>query len=88
MVGLFALLGFAYVPLGAKTGLQHVSTLMQTDAVKDAAAGLATRLLEARLRVTDALAPKQLSAPLPLPSGSAHGVRPAVPKLPDHGTTR
>jgi hypothetical protein len=88
VVGLFALLGFAYVPLGSKTGLQHVSTLLQTEAVKDAASGLAARLLEARLRIADVLAPKQISAPLPLPSGSAHGVRPVVPKLTDHGTTR
>ena len=52
-VGLFALLGFAFVPLGKKTALEHVKAIVATEPAKEAgrelwAAGdrLRTKLFE------------------------------------------
>ncbi|MBI3202025.1 MAG: hypothetical protein HYZ29_10815 [Myxococcales bacterium] len=50
-VGLFALLGFAYVPLGKKTGLEHVLAIVATGPAKEAGAELLEAGLKLRARV-------------------------------------
>lgn len=91
-VGLFALLGFAFVPLGSKTGLEHTVAVMGTPSVREAGAGLISGVERARARLFDVFAPgRRDTAPLPLPSSTAPGksVRPVVPELaPGYGTTR
>jgi hypothetical protein len=86
VVGLFALLGFAFVPLGSKTGLEHTIAVCATPSVRDAAAGLMAAIDKAKTRLLDALAPDHGQAlPLPLPSGNrrgGHAIRPVVPALP------
>ena len=92
LVGLFALLGFAFVPLGSKTGLEHAVAVMGTPSVREAASGLVAGVERARGRLLDVFAPgRRDTAPLPLPSSTAPGrsVRPVVPELlPGYGTTR
>jgi hypothetical protein len=91
-VGLFALLGFAFVPLGSKTGLEHSVAVFGTPSVREAAAGLLNGVERAKGRLLDVFVPERRdTAPLPLPSGTAPGksVRPVVPELlPGYSTTR
>lgn len=86
MVGLFALLGFAFVPLGSKTGLEHTLTVLATPSVREAANGLMIALDKAKTKLVDAFVPSARdNLPLPLPHserGKGHGVRPVVPSLP------
>lgn len=86
VVALFALLGFAFVPLGSKTGLEHSIALVGTPTAREAAAGLLTALHKARLLVMRALtAPERAGTPFPLPSTArdpSRGVRPVPPPLP------
>ncbi len=83
-MGLFALLGFAFVPLGSKTGLEHTCAVFHTRPAQDALAGLVNTLSRAKTQLSNLLQPtaRQLE-PLPLPSatGSAERVRPRVPRL-------
>jgi hypothetical protein len=46
-VGMFALLGFCFVPLGKKTGLEHLKAIVSTGPAQDAG----RELLEAGLRL-------------------------------------
>lgn len=86
VVGLFALLGFAYVPLGSKSGLEHSVALLRTAPAREAAAGLVNALHKARELVVRTLADTRSdTTPLPLPSsrrGAPLPVRPLVPRLP------
>jgi hypothetical protein len=78
LVGLFALLGFVCVPLGKKTGLQHLLAIGSTPAVSEAAVELWNAAQRARERVTQGLV--QPMAPTPVAPASA-SPRPEVPKL-------
>jgi hypothetical protein len=94
VIGLFALLGFAYVPLGSKTGLEHSLALMRTAPAQEALAGLIGAVARARAKLVDALFPAPLDTkPLPLPGAGLHGraVKPLLPRIleaPQRDTTR
>jgi hypothetical protein len=49
----FAGLGFVYVPLGKKTGLEHVRSLLRTPEARDLTTGVADALGSVRGRVLD-----------------------------------
>ena len=78
LVGLFALLGFVCVPLGQKTGLQHLIAIGSTPAVGEAALELWNAAQRARERVTRGFG--EQARPGPTPAGSG-GPQPRVPKL-------
>ena len=55
LVALFALLGFAFVPLGERTGLEHLKAIASTPAAERAARELVQASVELRQRLTRAL---------------------------------
>jgi hypothetical protein len=55
LVALFALLGFAFVPLGEHTGLEHLKAIASTPAAERAARELVQASAELRQRLTRAL---------------------------------
>jgi hypothetical protein len=55
LVALFALLGFAFVPLGEHTGLEHLKAIASTPAAERAARELIQASAELRQRLTRAL---------------------------------
>ena len=78
VVALFALLGFAFVPLGKKTALEHTLDIFTTPAARSAwlELGSATQRLRERLIAT-VMPAKAAEDPLePL------GAKPQVPALP------
>lgn len=77
VVALFALLGFAFVPLGRKTALEHTLGIVTTPAALDAwrELGDATSRLRDKLLAT-VMPPRAAAAPLaPL------GAKPELPRL-------
>jgi len=78
VVALFALLGFAFVPLGKKTALEHTLDIFTTPAAQSAwlELGSATQRLRARLIATvmPAKAAEDTLEPV--------GAKPQVPALP------
>ncbi len=65
---LFAALGFCFVPLGKKTGLDHARAMLSTAAAKEAGAGIADAFVRLRQRVFE---PKRWGkAGTPLPSSA------------------
>jgi hypothetical protein len=78
LVGLFAVLGFVYVPLGEKTALQHLVAIGSTSAVRDAAGEIWAAGGGLRSRVARALG--NTVAPPPRPVSSS-GPRAEVPDL-------
>jgi hypothetical protein len=83
VVGLFALLGFVCVPLGHKTGFEHVKAIARTSAAREAAGELAQAVLWARTRVLGILGSEstdQEPAPPP-PPPQKDGPKPKVPRL-------
>lgn len=78
VVALFALLGFAYVPLGKKTALEHTLDIFTTPAAKNAWAELtvATGRLRDKL-ITTALPGKPDEGAI-----DSRGAKPDVPALP------
>jgi hypothetical protein len=81
-VALFALLGFAFVPLGQKTAFEHTLAIFSTPAAKAAFRELAGTVLRLRDRVVQAVAPPSTS---PAPG---NGPRPELPKLPESAPPR
>jgi hypothetical protein len=78
VVALFALLGFAFVPLGKKTALEHSRDIFTTPAALNAWRELGAAA--ARLRdtlISTVMPPKTAEQPLP-PTGA----RPELPALP------
>lgn len=55
LVALFALLGFAFVPLGEHTGLEHLKAIASTPAAERAARELVEASAQLRRRLTRAL---------------------------------
>jgi hypothetical protein len=78
LVGLFALLGFVCVPLGQKTGLQHLMAIGSSPAVAEASLELWGAAQRARERVTRSLVEQSHPAP---PSPPSAQPRPQLPKL-------
>lgn len=63
---LFAALGFCFVPLGKKTGLDHTKALLATDAAKEAGAGVAEAFVRLRQSLLSPVeSPKTSPAPSP-----------------------
>jgi hypothetical protein len=86
VVGLFAVLGFVYVPLGQHTGFEHARAVLSTPAAAAAIDDLTTTALGLRQRVIDFISGR-LSAPTGnmAEAPKAHPVsaqpRPVPPKL-------
>lgn len=83
VVGLFALLGFVYVPLGHKTGFEHLKAIAETGAAREAARDLAEAAIWARARVLGALTGSEddrepTRSP---PARDKAGPKPKVPRL-------
>ena len=72
LVALFALLGFAFVPLGEHTGLEHLKAIASTPAAERAATELVQAGAHLRQRLTRALV-----------SGSSSQRRDSIPELPE-----
>ena len=79
LVALFALLGFAFVPLGQKTALEHSLAIFSTPAAMSAFRELGTTVLRLRDRIVGAVAP----APTPKDQPT-----PEIPKLPERTARR
>jgi hypothetical protein len=83
VVGLFALLGFVYVPLGHKTGFEHLKAIARTGAAQEAARDLAEAAIWARARLLGALTGTDADeepAGHP-PAREKGGPKPTVPRL-------
>lgn len=90
VVGLFAILGFVYVPLGHHTGFEHAKAVFSTPAAASAIEDLTAAAVNLRLRVMDfvtaRLSPGAVSNADPAPPPpKAHAAgrepRPVPPKL-------
>ena len=78
VVALFALLGFAYVPLGRKTALEHSREIFTTPAALNAWHELEAAAARLRDKLLETVMPERTAeAPL-APSGA----KPDVPALP------
>jgi hypothetical protein len=85
-VGLFALLGFLYVPLGRHTGWEHTRAVLSTPAASAAIDDVTAAVLSLRQRASDFITGRlSRSAATPEPRSTDHGkdedVRPVPPKL-------
>lgn len=76
IVALFAALGFAFVPLGRKTALEHTLGIFTTPAALDAWRELGTATARLRDTVIASVMPK---APQAI---EAPGAKPELPSLP------
>ena len=82
LVGLFALLGFVYVPLGQKTGFEHLKAIAATAPARQAAAELLQAALWARARLLGELTGDGASAePAPPSPPGKGGPKPKLPRL-------
>lgn len=57
-LGLFALLGFAFVPLGKKTGLEHTKAIFATEPAREAGRELAEAGQKLRDKMLEAAIPR------------------------------
>jgi hypothetical protein len=90
-VGVFALLGFLYVPLGRHTGFEHARAVFSTPAATAALQDLTASALDLRRRVVDfvtgRVSPSQdgrgggVGAPPTHETATPHDPRPVPPKL-------
>ena len=78
-VALFALLGFAFVPLGQKTALEHSLAIFTTPAALGAFRELGGTVLRLRDRVFQTVAPTTTPKDQP---------KPEIPKLTERTTRR
>ena len=84
-VGLFALLGFLYVPLGRHTGFEHARAVFSTPAAAAAIEDVTSSVLTLRQRATEFITGR-VSPPAPLPTTPSDRTptnqpRPTPPKL-------
>jgi hypothetical protein len=63
LIALFAVLGFVYVPLGKKTGFQHVKAIVLTPPAKEAGRELFDVGTKLRSRVVDSVTGKDAGPP-------------------------
>lgn len=83
-VGLFALLGFLYVPLGRHTGFEHVRSVLSTPQAAAAFEDLTTATLRLRERVVELFsghASPRATPSEPRSRAEGSGPRPVPPKL-------
>lgn len=86
VVALFALLGFAFVPLGHKTALEHTHDIFTTPAALSAWRELTAATERLRWKVFEALAPaRPAAAPeeRPLEGPRSRGPTSKLPVLPE-----
>ena len=76
LVALFALLGFAFVPLGDHTGLEHLQAVFSTPAAERAARELVQAGAQLRQRLTRALLTGSDARKRPLPELPEPDLRP------------
>lgn len=76
VVGVFAVLGFLYVPLGRHTGFEHAKAIFSTPAAATAIDDLTTTALGLRQRVMDFFT-SRLSAPEPTSDNGPNGPKTA-----------
>jgi hypothetical protein len=91
LVAIFALLGFALVPLGRKTALEHTRDIFSTPAALNAFRELGGAALRLRERLTGAvLSPTTPATPAPSAAPAPSPAAPGAPqaKLPDLGPRR
>ncbi|HLV68527.1 MAG TPA: hypothetical protein VKY73_22075 [Polyangiaceae bacterium] len=83
VIVLFAILGFAFVPLGGKTGLEHALFLARSQPARQLATGLLAALSRAVDRAQENFRPRPVddSEPVPVPTGE-NAVEPVPPPLP------
>jgi hypothetical protein len=86
VVGLFAILGFVYVPLGRRTGFEHTRAVLSTPAASAAIEDLSRTALELRQRALDFVTRHTMAqgdVPKAPPPGQApaRAPRPVPPKL-------
>jgi hypothetical protein len=89
VVGLFAILGFLYVPLGRHTGFEHAKAVFSTPAATAAIDDVTTTALGLRQRALDFVTgrmsaspgPSDTEAPSAAAAPKAHAPRPVPPKL-------
>lgn len=79
LVALFALLGFAFVPLGQKTALEHSLAIFSTPAAIGAFRELAGTVVRLRDRIVSSVVP---------PSAPKVGPTPELPKLPERSAKK
>jgi hypothetical protein len=89
VVGLFAILGFLYVPLGRHTGFEHAKAVFSTPAASAAIDDLTTTALDLRQRAIDFITGRVATAggnsdtpeAAPPKAHPAREPRPVPPKL-------
>lgn len=85
IVGLFAILGFVYVPLGRHTGFEHARAILSTPAATAAIEDLTRTALDLRQRALDFVTQRAIAPSEPAPGASppppGRGPRPLPPKL-------
>jgi hypothetical protein len=91
VVGLFAILGFLYVPLGRHTGFEHAKAVFSTPAASAAIDDVTTTALGLRQRAMDFVTGRLSASPGPTdtdernaqatPKAHAREPRPVPPKL-------
>lgn len=89
VVGLFAILGFLYVPLGRHTGFEHAKAVFSTPAAAAAIDDVTTTALGLRQRALDFVTGHLSTSPGPNDTDArsaaaapkSHAPRPVPPKL-------
>ncbi|HYQ17647.1 MAG TPA: hypothetical protein VEQ58_17865 [Polyangiaceae bacterium] len=89
VVGLFAVLGFVYVPLGRHTGFEHLRAVLSTPAAAAAIEDLSKTALDLRQRAVDFVTQRAVAEALPgqgeaagqHAKAHANAPRPVPPKL-------
>ena len=80
LVALFALLGFAFVPLGQKTALEHSFAIFSTPAAIGAFRELGGTVLRLRNEILERVAPKTAPKDQPKPELPKLSERPTRPR--------
>lgn len=82
-VGLFAVLGFVYVPLGQRTGFEHAKAVLSTPAAAAAIKDVSRAALSLRERAFAYVGGQAPAAPSPEPAPRSRGPepRPVPPAL-------
>ncbi len=62
VIGLFALLGFFYVPLGPRTGFEHVKAIVATRPAREACRGLVSAADRFQRTILDKLRGRKLTS--------------------------
>jgi hypothetical protein len=84
VVGLFAVLGFLYVPLGRHTGFEHAKAVFSTPAATSAFQELSGAMLDLRERAVELVTghgPQPLSPAPQRKNGAGQAPRPVPPTL-------